>query len=94
MLRLAVHASPSGILIVEAGGEIVFANEALLGMFEYELDELLGTQQLWQRDNKLNELYEQYGRDAVDDLCRRRPDLELSEVAEMLAVREPATSGQ
>ena len=42
LLRLAVHASPSGILIVDAGGEIVFANEALLGMFDYELDELLG----------------------------------------------------
>lgn len=42
LLRLAVHASPSGILIVDAGGEIVFANEALLGMFGYELDQLLG----------------------------------------------------
>ena len=42
LLRLAVHASPSGILIVDAGGEIVFANDALLGMFQYELDELLG----------------------------------------------------
>jgi len=42
LLRLAVHASPSGILIVDAGGEIVFANEALLGMFDYQLDELLG----------------------------------------------------
>ena len=41
LLRLAVHASPSGILIVDAGGEIVFANAALLGMFDYELDELL-----------------------------------------------------
>ena len=59
-----------------------------------DLDELLGTQQLWQRDNKLNEIYERYGRDAVDELCRRRPDLDLSEVAGKLAAREPATSGQ
>jgi hypothetical protein len=59
-----------------------------------DLDELLGTQQLWQRDNKLNELYEHYGRDAVDDLCRRRPDLDLSEVAEMLVAREPVTGEQ
>ena len=57
-----------------------------------DLDELLGTQQLWQRDNKLNELYERYGRDAVDELCRRRPDLELSQVAELLKVRMPVTS--
>lgn len=57
-----------------------------------DLDELLGTQQLWQRDNKLNELYELYGRDAVDELCRRRPDLDLSEVADLLAARLAVTS--
>ena len=59
-----------------------------------DLDELLGTQQLWQRDHKLNELYERYGRGAVDELCRRRPDLDLSQVAELLAAREPATNNQ
>ena len=56
-----------------------------------DLDELLGTQQLWQRDNKLKELYSRFGRDAVDELCRRRPDLDLSEVAKLLASRTPAT---
>ncbi len=57
-----------------------------------DLEELLGTQQLWQRDNELNGLYESYGRDAVDDLCRRRPDLALREVAQLLAARSPVTS--
>ncbi|UCH48897.1 MAG: hypothetical protein JSU95_03585 [Betaproteobacteria bacterium] len=57
-----------------------------------DLDELLGTQQLWQRDNKLNELYERYGRDAVDALCRRRPDLDLRDIAELLKVLTPVTS--
>ena len=37
---------------------------------------------------------ERYGRDAVDELCRRRPDLDLSHVAELLAAREPATNNQ
>ena len=59
-----------------------------------DLDELLGTQQLWQRDNKLNELYERFGRDAVDELCRQRPDLDLSEVAEQLASRSPVASAE
>lgn len=56
-----------------------------------DLDELLGTQQLWQRDSQLNELYSRFGRDAVDALCRGRPDLDLSEVARLLASRAPAT---
>ncbi|MCH8134759.1 MAG: PAS domain S-box protein [Proteobacteria bacterium] len=42
LLRLAVHASPSGILIVGGDGCIAFANQALLGMFGYSSDELLG----------------------------------------------------
>jgi len=42
LLRLAVHASPSGILIVGGDGCIVFANQALLDMFGYSSDELLG----------------------------------------------------
>ncbi|MEN8130821.1 MAG: ATP-binding protein [Pseudomonadota bacterium] len=43
LLHLAVHAAPSGILVVEeGGGRIVFANEALLKMFGYGEEELLG----------------------------------------------------
>lgn len=42
LLRLAVHASPSGILIVDYEGNIVFANQALLDMFGYVTDELIG----------------------------------------------------
>ena len=42
LLRLAVHASPSGILIVDRTGRIVFANPALLDMFGYAGDELVG----------------------------------------------------
>ena len=56
-----------------------------------DLDELLGTQQLWQRDNQLKELYNRFGTDAVDALCRRRPDLDLSDVARVLAARTPTT---
>jgi len=59
-----------------------------------DLDELLGTQQLWQRDNQLRELYRLYGRNLVDEICRRRPDLDLSAVARMLASRMPATQEQ
>ena len=55
-----------------------------------DLDELLGTQQLWQRDNKLKELYSRFGRAPVDEVCRRRPDLDLGEVAKLLASRTPA----
>ena len=42
LLQLAVHASPSGILIVDQAGDIVFANQALLDMFDYEATDLLG----------------------------------------------------
>lgn len=42
LLRLAVHASPSGILIVDSNGCIVFVNQALSDMFSYGPDELLG----------------------------------------------------
>lgn len=42
LLRLAVHASPSGILIVDESGNIVFANQALSDMFGYGAEELLG----------------------------------------------------
>ncbi len=42
LLRLAVHASPSGILIVDKSGLIVFANQALSDMFGYGANELLG----------------------------------------------------
>ena len=42
LLQLAVHAAPSGILIVNRDGKIVFANRALLDMFGYVIDELIG----------------------------------------------------
>jgi len=42
LLRLAVHAAPCGILIADRGGDIVFANRALLQMFGYAADELVG----------------------------------------------------
>jgi len=42
LLWLAVHASPSGILIVDRDGLIVFVNQALSDMFGYGPDELLG----------------------------------------------------
>lgn len=42
LLHLAVHAAPSGILVVDEGGRIVFANEALLKMFGYAEKELMG----------------------------------------------------
>jgi len=42
LLQLAVHASPSGILIVDRRGGIIFANQALLDMFGYVAHELLG----------------------------------------------------
>ena len=56
-----------------------------------DLDELLGTQQLWQRDNQLRALYEKFGRNLVDEICRRRPDLELNAVASLLESQVPAT---
>jgi hypothetical protein len=55
-----------------------------------DLDELLGTQQLWQRDNKLKDLYSRFGRDPVDEIFRRRPDLDLGEMATLLASGTPA----
>lgn len=42
ILRLAVQAAPSGLLVVNGGGRIVFANETLCGMFGYQVSELLG----------------------------------------------------
>jgi len=42
LLRLAVHSAPSGILIVDHNGCIMFANPALLDMFGYATEELLG----------------------------------------------------
>jgi len=42
LLGLAVHASPSGLLIVDQNARIVFANATLLEMFGYSSEELLG----------------------------------------------------
>ena len=42
LLHLAVHAAPSGILVVDDAGRIVFANAALLNMFGYAEKELMG----------------------------------------------------
>jgi len=42
LLHLAVHAAPSGILVADNEGRIVFANEALLKMFGYAEKELMG----------------------------------------------------
>ncbi|MGD2140565.1 MAG: hypothetical protein PVH25_09230 [Burkholderiales bacterium] len=59
-----------------------------------DLDELLGTQQLWQRDNQLRELYRLYGRNLVDEIFRRSPGLDLNAVGRLLASRLPATHEQ
>jgi PAS domain S-box-containing protein len=42
IFQLALHASPSGILVVGGQGEIVFANQTLADMFGYSTEELLG----------------------------------------------------
>lgn len=40
--RLALHAAPSGIMVVGERGDIQFANQTLADMFGYRLEELLG----------------------------------------------------
>ena len=42
MYQLALHATPSGIMVVGTRGEIQFVNQTLADMFGYEIDELLG----------------------------------------------------
>ncbi len=42
LLRQALRAAPCGILVADRGGDIVFANRALLQMFGYTADELVG----------------------------------------------------
>jgi PAS domain S-box-containing protein len=42
ILRLALHAAPSGIVVVDARGKIVFANQTLARMFGHRLEDLLG----------------------------------------------------
>lgn len=42
MLQMALHAAPSGIMVVDERGVIVLANQTLADMFGYRLDELLG----------------------------------------------------
>jgi PAS domain S-box-containing protein len=41
-LRLALHAAPSGIMVVDDRGAIVFVNQTLADMFSYRIEELLG----------------------------------------------------
>jgi len=40
--QLALHAAPSGIMVVDDRGEILFANQTLADMFGHRLEELLG----------------------------------------------------
>ena len=42
LYRLALHAAPSGIMIVGERGDIRFANQTLADMFGHRLEELLG----------------------------------------------------
>ena len=42
IFRLALHAAPSGILVVGDRGDIQFANQTLADMFGYRIDELVG----------------------------------------------------
>ena len=42
MLRLALHAAPSGIMVVGDRGDIRFANQTLADMFGYALPDLVG----------------------------------------------------
>ncbi|MGB5082394.1 MAG: ATP-binding protein [Burkholderiales bacterium] len=42
LYQLALHAAPSGIMVVGEGGDIRFANQTLADMFGHRLDELLG----------------------------------------------------
>lgn len=49
-----------------------------------DFEELLGLQQLWERDKRLDELYRLYGEERVDDMRRRKPVLDLNQLAEIL----------
>jgi hypothetical protein len=49
-----------------------------------DLDELLGTQQLWARDRQLAELNKLYGEKRVADTLRHSPGLEPEQVAALL----------
>lgn len=42
LYRLALHAAPSGIMLVGERGDIQFVNQTLADMFGYRLEELLG----------------------------------------------------
>lgn len=42
IIRLAVEACPSGMIMTDAGGEIVLVNAEVLRLFGYARDELLG----------------------------------------------------
>jgi len=44
IFQLALHASPSGVMVVGEDGEIVFVNQTLGDMFGYSTAELLGRQ--------------------------------------------------
>jgi len=49
-----------------------------------DLDELLGTQQLWERHRKLVELYDLYEKARVDEVMRRSPGLDLDQIEALL----------
>lgn len=42
MLRLALHAAPCGIMVVDERGDMMFVNQTLADMFGYRTEDLLG----------------------------------------------------
>ena len=42
MYQFALHAAPSGIMVVTSQGKIKFLNQTLADMFGYDIDELTG----------------------------------------------------
>ena len=64
LLHLAVHAAPSGILVVDDAGRIVFANAALVKMFGYAEKELIGQAIEALVPETVREIYRQSGQEA------------------------------
>jgi PAS domain S-box-containing protein len=67
-LRVALHAAPSGIVVVDARGKIVFANQTLAQMFGHRLEDLLGKPV----EILLPEQHAAAHRGFVEDFARRR----------------------